>query len=107
MAARFFGARCNLRLRSLRELRLRLQRALTPLRGTPAVVPINELKAKAEAFGISLTIALHNGSDSIIIPTQRSELKRLLKFLDEDYYESSLTGRKFVSNSKAPVQLQP
>ncbi len=71
------------------------------------VVPINELKAKAEAFGISLTIALHNGSDSIIIPTQRSELKRLLKFLDEDYYESSLTGRKFVSNSKAPVQLQP
>ena len=34
------------------------------------------------------------------LPTNSTELRRLLRFLDEDYYESPLTQTHFVSNSK-------
>jgi Domain of unknown function (DUF4868) len=36
----------------------------------------------------------------IALPTNSTELRRLLRFLDEDYYESPLTQTHFVSNSK-------
>jgi hypothetical protein len=36
----------------------------------------------------------------ISLPTNGTELRRLLRFLDEDYYESPLTQTHFVSNSK-------
>jgi hypothetical protein len=34
------------------------------------------------------------------LPTNRTELLRLLRFLDEDYYESALSQTRFLSNSK-------
>jgi hypothetical protein len=36
----------------------------------------------------------------IVLPINSTELRRLLRFLDEDYYESPLTQTHFVSNSK-------
>lgn len=36
----------------------------------------------------------------IALPTNGTELRRLLRFLDEDYYESPLTQTHFISNSK-------
>ncbi|MCH5555731.1 Kiwa anti-phage protein KwaB-like domain-containing protein [Pseudomonas syringae] len=36
----------------------------------------------------------------IRIPSNRTELKKLLRFLDEDYYESSLSSTRYISNSK-------
>jgi hypothetical protein len=35
-----------------------------------------------------------------LLPTNRTELLRLLRFLDEDYYESALSQTRFLSNSK-------
>ena len=36
----------------------------------------------------------------IVLPESPSELRKLLRFLDEDYYESPLTQTQYVSNSK-------
>lgn len=36
----------------------------------------------------------------IVLPANKTELRRLLRFLDEDYYESPLSQTHFVSNSK-------
>lgn len=36
----------------------------------------------------------------IVLPANPSDLRRLLRFLDEDYYESPLSQRHFVSSSK-------
>lgn len=36
----------------------------------------------------------------IVLPTSPGELRRILRFLDEDYYESPLSQTLFVSNSK-------
>ncbi len=36
----------------------------------------------------------------IRIPANKTELKKLLRFLDEDYYESSLSSTRYISNSK-------
>jgi hypothetical protein len=52
--------------------------------------------AGAQAF--NLPIQTHEGK--IVLPTNRTELRRLLRFLDEDYYESTLSQTRFLSNSK-------
>lgn len=36
----------------------------------------------------------------IIVPDSNTELRKLLRFLDEDYYESPLSNTRFISNSK-------
>jgi hypothetical protein len=38
--------------------------------------------------------------DRIVLPADKIELRNLLKFLDEDYYESPLSKTRFVSSSK-------
>ena len=38
--------------------------------------------------------------DRIVLPADKVELRKLLKFLDEDYYESPLSKTRFVSSSK-------
>lgn len=36
----------------------------------------------------------------IVVPDNNTELRKLLRFLDEDYYESPLSSTRFISNSK-------
>ncbi len=43
---------------------------------------------------------LFTGGNRIVIPSNKTELRRLLRFLDEDYYESALSQMRYVSNSK-------
>ena len=37
------------------------------------------------------------------MPSDKSELRNLLRFLDEDYFETSITGTKCMTNSKLPL----
>lgn len=56
-----------------------------------------QLVAAAQTFNV----VVETGPDGrIVLPTNSTELRRLLRFLDEDYYESPLTQTRFVSNSK-------
>ncbi|AHI80139.1 hypothetical protein BTRA_3380 [Burkholderia thailandensis USAMRU Malaysia  len=54
----------------------------------------------ARQFNLQVRI---DGDDRIVLPTDKAELRKLLKFLDEDYYESALSKSHFVSNSKRPA----
>lgn len=56
-----------------------------------------QLVATAQTFNVAITT---NAKGKIHLPTNKTELRRLLRFLDEDYYESALSQTRFVSNSK-------
>ena len=56
-----------------------------------------QLVASAQSFNV----AIATGPDGrIVLPTNKTELRRLLRFLDEDYYESALSQTRYISNSK-------
>lgn len=63
-------------------------------------VPINEMKAVATEFSIPFITVTENGYELIKIPDNKSDLKKLLRFLDEDYYKSPLSKKNFITNSK-------
>jgi hypothetical protein len=64
------------------------------------IVPINVMKAVASEFNIPFATVVVDGEESIEIPSIKSNLKVLLRFLDEDYYKSPLSNTSFVTNSK-------
>ena len=66
-------------------------------------VPINEMKAVATEFSIPFLTEMDGSREVIKLPDNKSDLKKLLRFLDEDYYKSPLSNTAFVTNSKRAV----
>lgn len=58
---------------------------------------VQDIVAVATTFQFPINLS---EDGKIEIPTNRTELRRLLRFLDEDYYESPLSRTRFISNSK-------
>lgn len=56
----------------------------------------NDLQQKAVEFGLDLQFEDNN----LNIPRDKNYVKRLIKFLDEDYFITPLTQRRCVTNSK-------
>jgi hypothetical protein len=56
-----------------------------------------EIQAAAAEFGIHLPF---DAEQHLVLPHDRASLKKVLRFLDEDYFESPISKTKFVSNSK-------
>ncbi len=56
-----------------------------------------QIVASAQAFNV---VVATTDDNRIVIPSNKTELRRLLRFLDEDYYESALSQTRYVSNSK-------
>lgn len=56
-----------------------------------------QLVDAAIAFKVDMKL---DDDGKIILPEGAPELRRILRFLDEDYYESALTQTRFLSNSK-------
>ena len=56
-----------------------------------------QLVAFAQIFNVAVNV---DNENRIVLPANKAELRRLLRFLDEDYYESPLSQTRFVSNSK-------
>ena len=69
-------------------------------------VPINEMKAVATEFNIPFTTVTEDSDEVICIPDNKQDLKKLLRFLDEDYYKSPLSKTNFVTNSKRALTTQ-
>jgi len=63
-------------------------------------VPINDIKAVALEFNIPLQTVTENGVELIHLPTNKADLKTILRFLDEDYYKSPLSNTQYITNSK-------
>lgn len=57
----------------------------------------------ARTFGIDLQTVPFGGHEAIVMPAGKADLKKVLRFLDEDYYQSALQSRNFVTNSKRPA----
>ncbi len=68
--------------------------------GTLQNVAVADLLQIAIQFGIQLDIAQNNGIEVIALPTDRPGLKKLLRFLDEDYYMSSILRVPHITNSR-------
>jgi hypothetical protein len=57
----------------------------------------------ASIFNIVVTIEEIDGKKVVVLPNNKTELKKLLRFLDEDYYLSALAGDHYLSNSKRRI----
>lgn len=58
-----------------------------------------DIQTKANATGLAVNIA--NGQ--IVFPTDKQEIRRLLRFLDDSLYEAALSGQRYVTNSKRAI----
>lgn len=63
-------------------------------------VPIETIIDSAAAFGIRIEKTQKDGRDAIVLPNTRTELKKVLRFLDEDYHHSVLLSEQYISNSR-------
>ncbi len=66
-------------------------------------VPMAEIKAVATEFHIDFTTTMDDGVEKLVIPTDKKQLKTILRFLDEDYYKSPLLANYYLANSKRPA----
>lgn len=62
-----------------------------------------QISLAAKHFAIDIKTNGPENAEKIVFPTDRAELKKLLRFLDEDYYQSPLTSNKYLSNSKRSI----
>lgn len=60
---------------------------------------VDQIETACNAVGMVVTV--NNGK--LVMPTDRSEIKKLLRFLDDGLYEAPLTGVRYVTNSKRPA----
>lgn len=66
-------------------------------------IDVEKAKAAAAAFNITLDITMHDGKNVIVLPSDKKDLKMVLKYLDEDYFHSLLTNTPSVSSSKRTI----
>jgi Domain of unknown function (DUF4868) len=69
-------------------------------------VEIGTIGEVANKFGLTVVTKEVDGNVVIVLPENKAELKKLLRFLDEDYYQSSLQSKYFIPNSKRPVEVR-
>ncbi|PZR45670.1 hypothetical protein, partial [Paraburkholderia fungorum] len=60
----------------------------------------DQIAKVAVSFDIEIKTQEVDGKPAIVFPETRAELKRVLRFLDEDYYQSPLSDARYISNSK-------
>ncbi|MHB2062365.1 hypothetical protein [Pseudomonas monsensis] len=66
-----------------------------------------ELQAAAAGFDIEIGVHEEGGQMKLIFPDDKKGLKALLRFLDEDIYQSPISGNRFQTNSKRKIVAQP
>jgi hypothetical protein len=66
-------------------------------------VEFEETKKIAAMFGIDIQTKHEEDVVSLLLPEKKAELKKLLRFLDEDYFQSVLSSTLHLSNSKRLV----
>lgn len=76
----------------------RLVHAITESR-TLETYGVDQIQAAAEAVDTPVTVT----DGRIVMPGGRREIKTFLRFLDDGLYRASLTGQRYVTNSKRPA----
>lgn len=67
-------------------------------------VPAETIVKAASTFNILVKTTEIDGKQVVVLPDNKTELKKLLRFLDEDYYLSALVGDHYLSNSKRRIK---
>jgi len=62
--------------------------------------PIHQIKTVAETMQQHLSV---DENDRLVLPAEKKDLKRILRFFAEDYYLSPITETLYVSNSKRSI----
>lgn len=62
-----------------------------------------QLSRKAQTFGVTLQVVRKNRVEKLVIPTDRRQLRSVLKFLEEEYFEGPITGIAYETNSRRPI----
>jgi hypothetical protein len=62
--------------------------------------PAAKLAATAKFCDLILTLAGSPGQEKIVMPAYRQETKQILRFLDEDYYQSPQSSMKYMAKAK-------
>jgi len=66
--------------------------------------PIQNLIECAQKIGYQLGITNVDGADKITMPNSKKEVKQLLYFLDQGYFNSIITNELMLTNSKRPTR---
>jgi hypothetical protein len=69
-------------------------------------INLEQAKVEANAFGIELKTTENNGKHVLVLPENKAELKKVLRFLDEDYFKSALLSTPHLSNSKRQITVR-
>ncbi|WP_235289921.1 Kiwa anti-phage protein KwaB-like domain-containing protein [Klebsiella variicola] len=67
--------------------------------------PIENLIECAQKIGYQLGITNVNGYNKITMPNSKREVKQLLYFLDQGYFNSIITNELMLTNSKRPIRI--
>jgi hypothetical protein len=85
---------------------IRRKIALIRASGLLDSVPATRIQEIAHSFNLELQLVGVGAAAKLRLPNQKRELKALLKFLNDDYYESPLTEVQYVSSSKRRLSAQ-
>ena len=67
--------------------------------------PIENLIECAQKIGYQLGITNVNGDNKITMPNSKREVKQLLYFLNQGYFNSIITNELMLTNSKRPIRI--
>jgi hypothetical protein len=67
------------------------------------LVKPRKISTEAKKFGLTVNVKKKDGKDAVVFPSAKKELKELLRFLEHRYYQSPLTGDKYLANSKRRI----
>lgn len=62
--------------------------------------PMDLIQEAAERERVEVNFRIEDGATRIALPSDKSSLKNLLRFLDEDLFYGALTGDSFITSSK-------
>jgi len=65
----------------------------------------SDIRTAAAGFGITVDIEEFGEQYKLTFPEDKRRLKELLRFLDEDIYQSPISGNRFKTNSKTKIQV--
>lgn len=60
----------------------------------------------ARDYGLEFSTTRNGNRDQLVFPTEKREMKKMLTFLNEGYYEGILTGTHYQTNSNRSVDSQ-
>jgi hypothetical protein len=66
-------------------------------------IELEATKNAALIFGINIETEISGDNVALVLPQGKAELKKILRFLDEDYFQSVLSSTLHLSNSKRRI----